>query len=81
MSKALSLKLKEDVFKDVERITRKIKIPRNTYINKALEFYNSFNKRKLLKTQLLKESKLVKENSIHVLNEFDQIEDDIFEWR
>lgn len=79
MSKALSLKLKEDVFKDVERITRKIKIPRNTYINKALEFYNSFNKRKLLKTQLLKESKLVKENSIHVLNEFDQIEDDIFE--
>ena len=81
MSKALSLKLKEDVFKDVERITRKIKIPRNTYINKALEFYNNFNKRKLLKTQLLKESKLVKENSIHVLNEFDQIEDDIFEWR
>ncbi len=79
MSKALSLKLKEDVFKDVERITRKIKIPRNTYINKALEFYNNFNKRKLLKTQLLKESKLVKENSIHVLNEFDQIEDDIFE--
>lgn len=79
MSKALSLKLKEDVFKDVERITRKIKIPRNTYINKALEFYNSFNKRKLLKTQLLKESKLVKENSIHVLNEFDQIEDDVFE--
>ena len=81
MSKALSLKLKEDVFKDVERITRKIKIPRNTYINKALEFYNSFNKRKLLKTQLLKESKLVKENSIHVLNELDQIEDDFFEWR
>ena len=60
MSKALSLKLKEDVFNDVERITRKIKIPRNTYINKALEFYNNFNKRKLLKTQLLKESKLVK---------------------
>ncbi len=79
MSKALSLKLKEDVFKDVERITRKIKIPRNTYINKALEFYNSFNQRKLLKTQLLKESKLVNKNSIHVLNEFDQIEDDIFE--
>ncbi len=81
MSKALSLKLKEDVFKDVERIIHKIKIPRNTYINKALEFYNIFNQRKLLKIQLLKESKLVKENSIHVLNEFDQIEDDIFEWR
>ena len=79
MSKALSLKLKEDVFKDVERITRKIKMPRNTYINKALEFFNRFNQRKLLKTQLLKESELVQKNSITVLNEFEQIEDEIIE--
>ena len=81
MSKALSLKLKEDVFKDVERITRKIKMPRNTYINKALEFYNRFNQRKLLKTQLLRESELVRKNSLTVLNEFEQIEDDIIEWK
>ena len=79
MSKALSLKLKEDVFKDVEKITRKIKMPRNTYINKALEFYNRFNQRKLLKTQLLRESELVRKNSITVLNEFEQIEDEIIE--
>ena len=79
MSKALSLKLKEDVFKDVEKITRKIKMPRNTYINKALEFYNRFNQRKLLKTQLLRESELVRKNSISVLNEFEQIEDEIVE--
>lgn len=79
MSKALSLKLKENVFKDVERITRKIKVPRNAYINKALEFYNRFNQRKLLRAQLLKESNLVRENSMQVLYELDQIEDDLFE--
>ncbi len=79
MSKALSLKLKENVFKDVERITRKIKVPRNAYINKALEFYNRFNQRKLLRAQLLKESNLVRENSMEVLYELDQIEDEIFE--
>jgi len=79
MSKVLSLKLKEDVFSDVEQITKKIKIPRNSYINKALVFYNKFNERKLLKKQLLKESTLVKENSLEILHEFDEIEDSIIE--
>lgn len=79
MSKALSLKLKEDVFNDVEKITHTIKMPRNTYINKALEFYNRYNQRKLLKTQLVKESELVRKNSISILDEFEQIEDEIIE--
>lgn len=79
MSKALSLKLKEDIFRDVESMTRKIKMPRNTYINKALDFYNRFNQRKLLKAQFLKESELVRKNSIRVLHEFEQIEDDSIE--
>ena len=33
MSKALSLKLKDDIFNDVEKITKEIHKPRNTYIN------------------------------------------------
>jgi hypothetical protein len=79
MAKALSLKLKEDVFEEVEEITGKIKVPRNTYINKALEFYNKFNQRKLLKKQLLVESKLVSANSLKVLHELEQLEDDLLE--
>ena len=53
MSKALSLKVKDDIFKEVEEIVFQINIPRNAYINQALSFYNKLNKRKLLKKKLL----------------------------
>jgi len=49
------------------------------YINDALDFYNKINKRKLLKQQLHYESKLVKQNSLEILKEFERIEDEIKE--
>lgn len=79
MSKALSLKLQEDVFHQVERITRKIKVPRNAYINRALAFYNKYNERKLLKKQLATEALLVRDNSMQYLAEFEALEDDLIE--
>lgn len=79
MSKALSLKIKDDIFKEVEEITHQTNIPRNTYINRALSFYNKLNKRKLTKKQLRYESNLVQQNSLEVLEEFEKIEDDIQE--
>ena len=60
MSKLLSLKIRDDIFLEVEKITKKKKIPRNAYINKALAFYNDLNKRKNLKEQLQYESNMVK---------------------
>jgi hypothetical protein len=42
--KLLSLKLKDSVFEDVEQVLKKMKIPRNAYINEALEFYNKLNR-------------------------------------
>jgi predicted transcriptional regulator len=77
MSKALSLKLREDVFEQVEQITRRVHIPRNTYINRALHFYNAYNRRKLLKRQLLKESRMVRDESLIVLHEFENLQDDL----
>lgn len=77
MSKALSLKLREDVFKQVEEITRRVHIPRNTYINRALDFYNNYNRRKLLGKQLKKESRIVRDDSIRILHEFEKLEDDL----
>ena len=76
MSKALSLKVKDDIFKEVEEITKQFHLPRNAYINDALDFYNKINKRKLLKQQLHYESKLVKQNSLEILKEFERIEDE-----
>lgn len=75
MTKALSLKLQDDIFNEVEKITSKTKIPRNAYINNALRLYNRLNHRKILKSQLIRESNLVKENSMEVLYNFEQLED------
>ena len=77
MSKALSLKLRDDVFAQVEEITTRIHIPRNTYINRALDFYNTYNRRKLLRNQLTTESRLVRDESRQVLLEFETLEDDL----
>ncbi|MGA2506166.1 MAG: hypothetical protein ABSF80_01650 [Chitinispirillaceae bacterium] len=77
MSKALSLKLREDVFERVEKITRQAHIPRNTYINRALDFYNAYNERKLLRKQLRRESFMVREDSVRILHDFEKLEDDL----
>jgi len=75
--KVLSLKLREDVFEEVERVIRAIRMPRNTYINQALDFYTKLNRRKLLKRQLQKESRAARMNSLRVLKEFERFEDDL----
>jgi predicted transcriptional regulator len=77
MSKALSLKLRNDVFARVEKMTRQVHMPRNTYINRALDFYTSYNERKLLRKQLQKESFMVRENSAELLYDFEKMEDDL----
>ncbi len=75
--KVLSLKLQEEIFEEVERVVRAIRMPRNTYINQALDFYTRLSRRKLLKRQLEKESRAVRMNSLRVLKEFERMEDDL----
>ncbi len=77
MSKILSLKVKDDVFAETEDIIESMHKPRNAYINEALSFYNKFIKRRLLKEQLRKESRMVSESSLEALRELELIEDEI----
>lgn len=77
MSKALSLKLKDEVFREAEEILRKNRRPRNAYFNEAINLYNKLWKRRLLKKTLTKESALVAKDSLEVLEAFEQIEDEI----
>lgn len=74
--KTLSLKLDDSIFGETEKILAKIKKPRNRYINEALEFYNKYQKRALIEKKLMKESKLVKGDSMLILSEFEAIEYD-----
>ncbi len=77
MSKALSLKLQDDIYKETEEMIRKIHIPRNSYINKAVAFYNRIQKKAMLKKQFKKASYLVRENSMEALHEFEMMDEDI----
>jgi len=74
--KTLSLKLDDSVFSETEQMISHIKKSRNRYINEALDFYNKVQKRKILASQLEKESKLVKDESLKVLHEFEIIDDE-----
>ncbi|MBK8563399.1 MAG: hypothetical protein IPN76_08630 [Saprospiraceae bacterium] len=77
--KTLSLKLQEPIFTEAEKMVAQLKKSRNAYINEAVAFYNRYQKRQLLAKLLAEESKLVAENSMEVLKEFEALEDEIFE--
>jgi len=74
--KILSLKLDDDIYNEAEKITSKLKLARNRYINEAVNIYNLFNKRRLLKKQLEKESKLTRKDSMEILQEFEKLIDE-----
>ncbi len=74
--KTLSLKLKEAVFEETEDILKERGIPRNRYINEALEFYNRYHQRKKLAKAFAKASWLVRDSSIEVNAEFDRLIDE-----
>lgn len=73
--KTLSLKLDDLVYQETEQLLEKIKKPRNRYINEALQYYNRVQKRKIIAKLLEAESKLVCEESLKVLAEFDKLEE------
>ena len=73
--KTLSLKLDDKIFDETEEMTSKLKLARNRYINEAVNLYNAFNKKRLLKKQLMKESKLTRKDSMDVLREFENLMD------
>lgn len=73
----LSLKLDDDIFADTEEVTAELKMARNRYINEALKIYNKYNKRKLIKEQLAKESVLHKADAMEVLAEFEMLTDEV----
>lgn len=72
--KTLSLKLDDQIYNETDELLGKIKKSRNRYINEAVQYYNRIQNEKLLEEQLEKESKLVSEESLKVLAEFEKLE-------
>lgn len=69
-----SLKIDEDIFVETEKIRAQLNTSRNRYINQALKHYNKLMHREILAAKLESESKLVREDSISVLKEFEAID-------
>jgi hypothetical protein len=63
--------LEDSIYEDADAIISQLKIARNKYINEAVKIYNLVNKRRLLKNQLLKESKISRTDSMKILAEFE----------
>lgn len=72
--KIVSLKIDDSIFGETEKILSRIKMPRNRYINEALEYYNKLQRRQLLEKRLKSDSDLVKSDSIEVLKDFERID-------
>lgn len=70
--KTVSLKIDDAVFTEAEKILSRLKVPRNRYINEAIDYYNKAQRRQLLEAKLKAESRLVKKESMKVLAEFEQ---------
>jgi hypothetical protein len=49
-------------------------MPRNRYINEALDYYNKVQRRHILEQKLKSESALVNSESMHVLREFEGLD-------
>lgn len=72
--KVISLNIDEVIFNETEKIVARMKKPRNRYINEAIDFYNQHQQRLLLEKKLYKESKIVQDNSMNILREFEDID-------
>ena len=72
--KNISLKMDDQIFGETEEILARIKKPRNRYINEAIDYYNKVQHRRLIKNQLEKESAMVREDSMTVLKEFENLD-------
>ena len=69
--KTVSLKIDDSIFGETEKILSNLSIPRNLYINEAIDYYNKMQQRQLLEKKLKVESKSVQKESISVLNQFE----------
>ncbi|MBI4528205.1 MAG: hypothetical protein HY695_30800 [Deltaproteobacteria bacterium] len=75
MPKALSLKLDESTYEQAEKIRKRLKLPRNTYIRKALSHYNALYARKFLEREYRKSSRRLGAAHLEYLRETELLED------
>lgn len=59
--KSILLKLDDNLFEETDKQVKAAKISRSNYIKTAIEQYNSWQKKRAIEEQLVREAKLLKE--------------------
>jgi hypothetical protein len=72
--KVISLNLDDIIFSETEKIVAVMKKTRNRYINEAVDYYNKHQQRLMIERKLQKESEIVKEDSLNILRDFEEID-------
>jgi hypothetical protein len=72
--KTISLKIEDDIFLETEAVVSRLKKSRNRYINEAIDHFNRMHKRKMISEKLKKESYAVREDSMNILKDFEDID-------
>ena len=75
MAKALSLKLDEPTYLAAEKIRKRLKVPRNTYLRKAVSHYNALYSRKLLEREYRKASRRLGASHLEYLKQTELLDD------
>jgi hypothetical protein len=75
MAKALSLKLDDPTYVAAEKIRKRLKLPRNTYLRKAISHYNALYARRLLENEYRKASRHLGAAHLEYLKETELLED------
>ncbi len=75
MSKVLSLKLDENAYQEIEAIRKRLNMPRNLYIRKALAHFNALYARKALAQDYQKSSHQVSAAHLAYLKETELLDD------
>ncbi len=75
MAKALSLKLDDATYRHTETIRRRLKLPRNTYIRKAIGHYNALHERKWLAREYRAASRRLGAAHLRYLKETELLDD------
>ena len=77
MSKVMTVKLRDEVFAETERILKRARRARNAYFNDAIAFYNKLWNRRQLGRLLANESAMVAAESMAVLAEFEALQEEL----
>ena len=75
MAKTVLLKLDDPTYRNAEKIRKRLKLPRSTYIRKAISHYNSLYARKLLEGEYSKASQRLGAARLEYLKETELLED------